>query len=338
MLARSGSRRRYDSSKPPHHVPEPGLSELALCIYLARRAPLSLLRRVVRATFVPAHYPATMERLYFRPRGASEDGSRRRRGCDVAIPWRQGHGGAAAATRLFRGDGVAAAPRPRRGYSAETPPRLRRGDSFQTRRAPQVRLVAGRVHPGVLLRRCRVEKSAQGPGLRRFGRAAVVRRPRGVRRLPPGIAGVGRGRRARPRVDRPHVLGAARSSAVFETRRGAGAVTNVAIPSMHRGDAARWLFRGDVSRRRRGRDAALPWRRIAAPPRPRRGYAVETCIAAQVRPRVVGPRGRLAKKRAFTGSAGPPVLGPVKTRAGRRDALSSAAPARAEDASVGPTR
>ena len=54
-------------------------------------------------------------------------------------------------------------------------------------------------------------------------------------------------------------------------RRGAGAVTNVALPSMHRGDAATWLFCGDVSRRRRrGRDAALPWRRIAAPPRPRR--------------------------------------------------------------------
>ena len=47
-----------------HHVPEPGLSELALCIYLARRAPLSVLRRVVRANFVPAHYPASVERLY----------------------------------------------------------------------------------------------------------------------------------------------------------------------------------------------------------------------------------------------------------------------------------
>ena len=54
--------RTYQVSK--HHVSDPGLSDLALCIYLARRAPLSVLKRVVRATFVPEHYPATVERLY----------------------------------------------------------------------------------------------------------------------------------------------------------------------------------------------------------------------------------------------------------------------------------
>ena len=54
--------RTYAASK--HHVTEPGLSDLALCIYLARRAPVAVLQRVVRATFVPEHYPATMERLY----------------------------------------------------------------------------------------------------------------------------------------------------------------------------------------------------------------------------------------------------------------------------------
>ncbi|KAJ8605996.1 hypothetical protein CTAYLR_010114 [Chrysophaeum taylorii] len=54
--------RSYATSK--HHVSEPALSELALCIYLARRAPLSTLRRVVRAHFVAEQYPASMRRLY----------------------------------------------------------------------------------------------------------------------------------------------------------------------------------------------------------------------------------------------------------------------------------
>ena len=48
---------------------------------------------------------ATPRSRYFRrAEGASEDGSRRRRGCHVDIPWRR----------------VAATPRLRRGYSAET--------------------------------------------------------------------------------------------------------------------------------------------------------------------------------------------------------------------------
>ena len=50
---------------------------------------------------------------YLRPRGSSADGSRRRRGCDVDIPWRR------------------VAPRPRRGRSVETG----RGDAATTRRA-----------------------------------------------------------------------------------------------------------------------------------------------------------------------------------------------------------
>ena len=45
-----------------------------------------------------------------------------------------------------------------------------------------------------------------------------------------------------------------------------------------RGDAAAatWIFHGDESRRRRGRDVDIPWRRVAATPRPQRGYSVET--------------------------------------------------------------
>lgn len=54
--------RSFATSK--HHVAEPALSELALCIYLARRAPISTLRRVVRANFVAEQYPASMQRLY----------------------------------------------------------------------------------------------------------------------------------------------------------------------------------------------------------------------------------------------------------------------------------
>ena len=40
--------------------------------------------------------------------------------------------------------------------------------------------------------------------------------------------------------------------------------------------AATWIFCGDQSRRRRGRDADILWRRVAATPRPRRGDSVET--------------------------------------------------------------
>ena len=49
-------------------------------------------------------------------------------------------------------------------------------------------------------------------------------------------------------------------------------------PLTNRGDAAAatWIFRGDGSRRRRGGDVDLPWRRIAATPRRRRGSSVET--------------------------------------------------------------
>ena len=50
------------------------------------------------------------------------------------------------------------------------------------------------------------------------------------------------------------------------------------LPKMGRGDAAAatWIFSGDESRRRRGRDVDIQRRRVAATPRPRRGYSVET--------------------------------------------------------------
>lgn len=50
-------------SNPPHHVPE-SLSELTYYIYLARRTPIQVLRRVVRDVFVPKHYPHSMSRFY----------------------------------------------------------------------------------------------------------------------------------------------------------------------------------------------------------------------------------------------------------------------------------
>ena len=53
----------YKHSDPPHHVPE-SLSELTYYIYLARRTPLQVLRRVVRDVFVPEHYPHSMSRIY----------------------------------------------------------------------------------------------------------------------------------------------------------------------------------------------------------------------------------------------------------------------------------
>ena len=50
------------------------------------------------------------------------------------------------------------------------------------------------------------------------------------------------------------------------------------ISLMNRGDAAAttWIFRGDESPRRRGCDADIPWRYVAATPRLRRGHSVET--------------------------------------------------------------
>lgn len=50
-------------SDPPHHVPE-SLSELTYYIYMARRTPLQVLRRVVRDVFVPEHYPHSIARMY----------------------------------------------------------------------------------------------------------------------------------------------------------------------------------------------------------------------------------------------------------------------------------
>ena len=54
----------YARSEPPHHVSDDCLCELAVCIYKARRLPLPVLRRTVRAVFVANEYPGTMERLF----------------------------------------------------------------------------------------------------------------------------------------------------------------------------------------------------------------------------------------------------------------------------------
>jgi hypothetical protein len=53
----------FRHSDPPHHIPE-SLSELTYYIYLARRTPMQVLRRVVRDVFVPEHYPQSMNRIY----------------------------------------------------------------------------------------------------------------------------------------------------------------------------------------------------------------------------------------------------------------------------------
>lgn len=53
----------YRHSDPPHHIPE-SMSELTYFIYLARKTPLHVLRRVVRDVFVPEHYPHNMQRMF----------------------------------------------------------------------------------------------------------------------------------------------------------------------------------------------------------------------------------------------------------------------------------
>jgi hypothetical protein len=53
----------FEHSDPPHHISE-SLSELTYCIYMARRTPMQVLRRIVRHDFVPEHYPSSIKRIY----------------------------------------------------------------------------------------------------------------------------------------------------------------------------------------------------------------------------------------------------------------------------------
>ncbi|KAE9361004.1 hypothetical protein PF008_g1484 [Phytophthora fragariae] len=55
--------RTFASSAVPHHITE-SLSEITYYIYLARRSPMALLRRVVRGDFQAREYPATMARMF----------------------------------------------------------------------------------------------------------------------------------------------------------------------------------------------------------------------------------------------------------------------------------
>lgn len=54
----------YRTTTPPHHVSDDCLSELGVCVALARRTPRSILSRVVRDRFVAQEYPKDLERLY----------------------------------------------------------------------------------------------------------------------------------------------------------------------------------------------------------------------------------------------------------------------------------
>ncbi|CAI5741557.1 unnamed protein product [Peronospora destructor] len=55
--------RTFASSVVPHHITE-SLSEITYYIYLARRTPMALLRRVVRGDFQAREYPSTMTRMF----------------------------------------------------------------------------------------------------------------------------------------------------------------------------------------------------------------------------------------------------------------------------------
>ncbi|GJP51289.1 hypothetical protein CLOM_g10456, partial [Closterium sp. NIES-68] len=54
----------YSSSELPHHVAEECVSDVAVCMYAARKLPLWILRRIVRTVFEPKEYPSTMGRMY----------------------------------------------------------------------------------------------------------------------------------------------------------------------------------------------------------------------------------------------------------------------------------
>ena len=83
--------------------------------------------------------------------------------------------------------------------------------------------------------------------------------------------------------------GRAGDAAEGESRRRRGSVTwrlrgqrwqNQRKRRSSRGGAAAWRCGGDESRRRRGHDVDIPWGRVAAPPRLRRGHSVGTSRAA----------------------------------------------------------
>lgn len=54
----------YATAEIPHHVSDECLSELAVCIYKARRLPLFVLRQTVRSVYEPNEYPVSLKRLY----------------------------------------------------------------------------------------------------------------------------------------------------------------------------------------------------------------------------------------------------------------------------------
>lgn len=54
---------KNSSSIVPHHITET-LSEITYYVYLARRTPVDILKRVVRHKFIPEEYPPSMERIY----------------------------------------------------------------------------------------------------------------------------------------------------------------------------------------------------------------------------------------------------------------------------------
>ena len=54
----------YVCSDPPHHVSDEALSELTVCVYLARRLRKEVLTDVVRAVFEPREYPSSMQRMF----------------------------------------------------------------------------------------------------------------------------------------------------------------------------------------------------------------------------------------------------------------------------------
>jgi hypothetical protein len=49
---------------PPHHISNEPMSELSYAIYMARRLPVELLVSLVRRSFRPAEYPASIEVLF----------------------------------------------------------------------------------------------------------------------------------------------------------------------------------------------------------------------------------------------------------------------------------
>ena len=224
---------------------------------------------LTRSVYLSRRWRGSLATLRRSPWIFHGDQSRRRCGCDVDIPWRP----------------VAATPRLRRGYSVETSRGVAAAATI-AKTAPRRSRGAGadRAHHDAAAptRSARSASRRQRGIVRHHGcrpRRSMLDRPDAGRRarqvLGPRIGRLGQRLGLAPgRVGDPTLL--------------------FFVPARSTRYSAE-VFRGVGSQRRRGRDVDISRRRVAATPRPRRGYSAEAHGDGSRRRRDVDiPRRRVA--------------------------------------------